>query len=175
MAAKKNPGAEAAPAIPDTTELPPAANEPVIQESEEITAPKKRGRKSNAEREALGLANKVTGAGSTRSHKKDGKKSVYSKDSEEKLAAQIQGIHAIGSMISGIPELAIGEKEAEMLASAVMAVAAEYNLELSGKTGAAIQLLAACAAIYVPRLIMVKQRVAKQQAITNVIGPDAVN
>ena len=181
MTAKKTPGADSAPAIEKvdidgpavTLEMPPETEAPPVEES--VSAPRKRGRpRKDGGSAAPEVANSVSGPARVRSRKASAK-TVYSRDAEDKLAKQIIGLHTIGAMMTGIPEMAIGVAEGEMLAAAVLAVAAEYNLELSGKAGAAIQLLAACAAIYVPRLLMVKQRVAQQQAMPNVTTADTVN
>ena len=75
-----------------------------------------------------------------------------------KLARQIQGIHQIGAMVSGIPEFAISGPEAETLAVAVEGVAREYDLSIDGKTGAALQLAFACASVYGPRVFVIAKR-----------------
>lgn len=79
------------------------------------------------------------------------------------LAKQLKGIHALAAKLVPIPGpdgtklLELSDVEASELASAVAAVAKEYDLELSGKTGAAIQLLSVAAMIYVPRLYIIQQ------------------
>jgi hypothetical protein len=90
-----------------------------------VSAPKKRGRKKTAEIDK-GL-----------------------------LARQIVGLHQIGAMVSGIPQMAISGDEASVLAEAVANVAAEYDLAIDGKTGALLQLAFACASVYGPRIYMV--------------------
>src|SRR5690349_15268978 len=136
------------------------ANEPTV------TAPKRRGRPPGSGKKQGGdeTPNAVPGGDSTGGAKRGPKKrgKTFNADDLVNLATQIKGLHVLGAMMTGIPELQLHDKEAEMLAGGVVAVAKEYNLDISGKTGAMIQLAAACAAIYVPRLIMVKARVAKQ-------------
>lgn len=157
MAAKKAP----APII-ETPDAPPeiqAAPEPTPEvETAGVTPPKKRGRKSNAEREALAAAgNPVSPSTSSGAKRGRPRKGAVSIDSTA-LAKQLQGLHTLGAMLTGIPEMQILPEEAALLADAVKNVAEEYDLELSGKTGAAIQLLATAAMIYVPRLLQVRQR-----------------
>lgn len=74
------------------------------------------------------------------------------------LAKQLMGLHMMGAVITGAPELQLTEAEAIGLAEAVAAIAREYNLSIDGKTGAAIQFIGACAVIYIPRLLKIKQR-----------------
>lgn len=78
------------------------------------------------------------------------------------LGKHLQGLHAMVGMITGIREAFISDQEAEALADAIGAVAKEYDLSLSGKTGAAIQLLGAAAMVYVPRFVQYRQRMAKE-------------
>lgn len=86
------------------------------------------------------------------------------------LAKQLRGIHALAAKLLPIPGpngtklLELDDTEATQLAEAVAAVAKEYDLELSGKTGAAIQLLGVAAMIYGPRIYVIQQiRVYGQQ------------
>lgn len=91
------------------------------------------------------------------------------------MAKQLVGVHTLMAMVTGLPELQISEPEAENLAAAVTNVCEEYGLSISGKTGAAIQLAAACAMIYGPRALMINARIqqAKAQAARDVTPPTA--
>jgi hypothetical protein len=80
----------------------------------------------------------------------------------ETLAKQLQGVHVMIAMMTQSPEMQLSEPESLELAKAVSGVCAEYNLSLNGKTGAMIQLLGAGAMIYLPRLVMIKQRKTKE-------------
>lgn len=96
------------------------------------------------------------------------------------LAKQLQGLHMIAATATGIPELAIAEPEAAALADAVAIMAKEYDLALNGKTGAAIQLAATAAMIYMPRFVAMKRRVTahKLAPVADIVdkrGPVAVN
>ena len=74
----------------------------------------------------------------------------------DQMARQFMGIHELAALASGLPILRIEENEARMLAAGAVAVANEYGLELSGKTGATLQLIAAMGMVYVPRLLQIK-------------------
>ncbi len=80
---------------------------------------------------------------------------------------QIAGLHAVAAHLTGMPELIISEAEGELLAGGIQAVAEEYGLELSGKAGAAIQLLSAAAIVYLPRLAAIATKKAAQQKAKN--------
>lgn len=75
------------------------------------------------------------------------------------LAKQLQGLHAIAAMVTGLPQLQIAPQEAEMLSSAIVNVCEEYDLSVSGKTGAALQLFAAAGMIYIPRIPQIQQQI----------------
>ncbi len=98
--------------------------------------------------------------------RKPGRKPKVSFSGEDisTLSKQIVGLHKLASLASGIPELEIGDDEGAMLGAAVANVAQEYNLELNGKTGAMLQLIAACGMIYVPRFMHLQKRVAQMKA-----------
>lgn len=72
------------------------------------------------------------------------------------LAKQIQGMHAMAAMMTGIPILAITPEESALLAGGISAVAEEYGLALDGKTGAALQLFGAAAMVYAPRILQIQ-------------------
>ena len=144
-----------------------------------ITPPRKRGRPSNADlaaRAAQGggpvppsaalSATPVPDASlpGKRGPKPGRRKKGMSVEDQSNLSRQIIGLHQIAAMATGIPELQVGEKEAELLASALANVSAEYGLSLSGKTGATLQLLGVAAMIYLPRLSALKTRVAAKKA-----------
>lgn len=94
------------------------------------------------------------------------KRAVYSDEAKSTLARQIIGLHLIASQATGIPELALSEPEAAMLAESVAAVSVEYGLSLSGKTGALIQLIAAAAMVYAPRFGAINKRVKQKKNTT---------
>lgn len=132
------------------------------------TPPKRRrGRPSNAERAArTGKPAEQTVPPSSSSTPPKKKPRTSSADATAALAQQVQGLHQLAALALGIPELQIAPNEAQLLAGALDNVAQQYGLELGGKSGAVLQLAAACAAIYVPRFLHVKARAdaARQQA-----------
>ena len=79
------------------------------------------------------------------------------------LARQLQGWHAIAAQIAKTPELAIDSGEAKMLAQAVVNVAKEYDLTVSGKTAAWVGLIATAGAVYAPRAIMLAPKLKAQK------------
>jgi len=87
------------------------------------------------------------------------------------LAKQLVGIHQLAAMFTGMGELQLQQEEAQGLADAVVNVCAEYDLNIDGKTGAAVQLFAACAMIYAPRVLQIKFRLAQERAAYEQANP----
>lgn len=145
---------------------------PSTEESPDVTAPTKRGRgrPSNASKAAAAAA----GAGATPVGEsgprptKRGRKGAPSYDQAARLALanQVKGLHELAAMGTGIPEFRLADQEAILLADAMANVSEQYGLSLSGKTGALVQMAAACAMIYAPRFAMVQQRVRATKAKT---------
>lgn len=150
------------------------------QQPTESTAPRKRGRPSNAD-----LAARAAAAGQTlganpapaaakpvgdeslpgkRGPKPGRRKKGMTPEALENMAKQIQGLHHIASVATGLEELRINEMEAAMLSRALTGVSEEYGLSLSGKTGATLQLLGVMAMVYVPRLGAIKAKAAARKA-----------
>lgn len=75
------------------------------------------------------------------------------------LAKQTVGVHKMLALMTGIPELEIGDDEGKILAEAMTAVSREYGVAVSGKTAASMQMLAACAMVYAPRALAFTARV----------------
>lgn len=108
----------------------------------------------------------VEGAATSSATKPKPRKSKGAKfDAESlgKLAKQIEGLHHLMALATGIPELQVQPHEAEMLGGAVANVCDEYDLSLSGKTGALLQLAAAAAMIYAPRFSVITARIKENQ------------
>lgn len=137
------------------------------ENAEGITAPKRRGRPPknppkdgdpspvdpNAE------APKKRGRPSGKKHKVN-----LSGDDISLIGKQVTGLHKLAAIATGIPELELSDQEGATLGQAIANVAQEYDLALDGKTGALLQLAAACGMIYVPRFLHLKKRVAQAQA-----------
>ena len=91
-------------------------------------------------------------------------KRTKQKKSEAEIAAlgrQLVGIHQMAAMLTGIPECQIQDGEGLLLASGIIAVADQYDLAIDGKTGAALQLFAAAAMVYAPRVMSFNARAKK--------------
>lgn len=137
---------------------------------EQVAAPtsdaprRRRGRPTDAERalrESVGAAPTGDATGGA----KRGPKPKGSKASDPAvLARSLVGIHQLGAMVLNIQELVISEDEGKHLAEAVTAVCEEYGLAIDGKTGAAMQLIGACAMLYGPRYFHFKMRIAHERA-----------
>lgn len=130
-------------------------------------APKKRGRKSNAERAAMAAEQIESGGAAPKTAAKktgSGRKSYQPSDIAA-MSKQLQGLHQMAAIISGIPVLQIRPDEGDMLAAAIVNVSEQYDLSIDGKTGALIQILGAAAMIYVPRfgMVMAMSKQAKAQ------------
>lgn len=129
---------------------------PVSDGSENIEPPKKRrGRPPNSSKI---LEEKTIGNEPPKEKRAYKKKADSFAPNVDNLARQIQGLHFIAVKMSGFNELAIDENEAKMLAESIVNVAREYDLSMSGKTGAMIQLIGVAAMVYMPRLISINER-----------------
>lgn len=148
-------------AIPEIVD--PQLGPETVENGPEITPPKKRrGRPPKSDR----LGEQPTSGGAAtpkRAYTKKAERVVFDSDSTHKLAKQIAGIHLMSASITKIGELQINETEAMMLAQSIQAVSSEYDLSLSGKTGAFLQLLATAAMIYVPRIMVINAKVKASQ------------
>ena len=150
---------------------PPA---PETNAAPESAPPERRRRGRPPKNESLD-AEKIPGStGAASSARPSRQKKPKSAADVGALAKQLTGLHVMASMMTGIPEVQISEGEATMLASGIMGVADQYDLSIDGKTGAAIQLLAAAAMVYGPRLLAIKAKAkaAKANAVTDVAFTD---
>ncbi len=130
---------------------PEQSNAGVPENSNAIPeAPKKRGRPK----------------GSHNTPKGDAPKKTQARQAQDTVALgkQLVGLHHLAALATGLPELVIGETEGQMLAGGIQAVCDEYGLSLSGKTGAAIQLIGAAGVVYMPRLLAIRARRAAERA-----------
>lgn len=179
--AKKNdttaapaPEKKEAPAVTVAAETP-VVETPSVVETPTIEAPTvRRGRgRPKGSGGAAPVSPSAAGAAVTKGKPGRPKKNARVSVDASALAKQIQGLHAIAALGTGIPEFNLQDSEAEMLGQAVSAVCEEYDLSLSGKTGAALQLLAAAAMVYAPRVMMIKARVALANAEAQVRAHEA--
>jgi hypothetical protein len=131
---------------PAGAEIPPPADE---TPQEEIAPPGKRGR------------GRPPGSGKTAEGPK--KRAGSAKSDPDKLARQIVGGHMLAATFTGLPELVISTEEGRILADAMITMTEEYGLVISGKTAAAMQLLAAVGIVYAPRAILIITRINANQ------------
>ena len=74
----------------------------------------------------------------------------------EALAKNLQAIHDLAALATGLPILSIEDKEAKSMATAVSNLAAQYDMVLDPRTVAWVNLLGVMASIYGPRFLMIK-------------------
>ncbi len=84
------------------------------------------------------------------------------------LAGQIRALHMIAANMTGVGEILLSDPEAEMLAGSIVEVMEQYDFSPSGKVAAIIGLVGALGVVYVPRLMLVRQRAmaGKARSIT---------
>lgn len=130
--------------------------------SQDDAPPVRRGRGRPPKNPGATPNKETPGAAPKRGRPAGASKKVYSIDEIQLLGKQLVGIHQMAAMMTQIPEAQISDPEGLMMAQSIVNVANQYDLELDGKTGAMIQLLATAAMIYAPRVIMVKRRMSEQ-------------
>lgn len=139
-------------------------------DTDTITTPpkRKRGRPSNAEKalsDVLEKENPGAAVGAAVEASKPGRKPKAGvKPTGEALGKQLVGLHALVAMVLQLPVMQISPEEGASLGSAIVAVCDEYGLSVTGKTGAALQLLGAMGMIYIPRVFMIKAMQAQATA-----------
>jgi hypothetical protein len=133
---------------------------------EPTTKPKRRGRPFSKTSASSPLPETPVGADATGAPEDQAPRQQRKRKSTVDvgaLAKNLRGIHALAAKMIPIkgPDgkmlLELDDTEATQLADAVAGVAKEYDLELSGKTGSAIQLLGVVAMIYGPRIYVIQQ------------------
>lgn len=146
-------------------------NQEEVQESmnESVPTPRKRGRppKVRTEGEKPELPGAEPVDEKPEAPKKRGRKPKSKGMGEEEigaLARQIQGIHSLAAMMTGLPELNINEFQAGMLAQSVARVSEEFGLAVTGKTGAILSLVATAAMVYAPKAMQIAERVKQEKA-----------
>lgn len=164
------------PETPDATGTPGTGAPPAQGDAATAGAtgapPKKRGRKSNAERARLleeqiksGNSSAGSSSGASSQKKSSRGKTSFTQEQVSTLANQIVGVHMIISKVTGLPEMIIAPNEGEALAKSVTMVMEEYGFEISGKTGAAIQLFATAAMVYAPRIFAINARAKRDKPL----------
>ena len=137
------------PVVPDETPTPPEENG-----ADDAPPKRRRGRPS---KNSEGLNEEKIEPGATKA-RPGPKKRKFGGESIEILAKQLEGIHQMAAMMMGEPIVILSTAEAVMLATAVVGIAEEYGVVLTGKMAATLQLLGVAGIIYVPRFIEIQRK-----------------
>ena len=125
----------------------PGIGEPVP----DIPAPKKRGRKSAAEKA------RIAGEAFTAVQR-----NIL--DPKE-IAPQIQGLHALLATITKQPVFVLTNEEAKNMAIALSEVSKHYNINvMSGPRASLVSLAAVCGMIYIPKVVLIRNQRKAQKA-----------
>lgn len=87
----------------------------------------------------------------------------------EELSRKLKGWHDIGAMLMRTPELRLDDDESEMLVDSFLTLAAEYDIELSGKTAAWIGMIGTAGMVYVPRAIVIKNKIDENRKVNRAV------
>jgi hypothetical protein len=125
------------------------------------TPPKKRRGRPPKNAASIGAEPVGDTGADVRPSKAKTRRASYSSTDVDAMGKQLVGIHLILVQLTGIPELQITGDEGKALAQSVVNIANQYDLEIDGKTGAAIQLFATAAMIYGPRAFHYRARMSQ--------------
>jgi len=96
---------------------------------------------------------------------------------DEKLKGLLLATHQIAAIALRMPELALDDAEAATMSEAIQHVLTEYNIALSGKAAALIGLAGACAIVYIPRAVLIKERRLRERGdgarVVSIKQPDS--
>jgi hypothetical protein len=146
--------ADIADAAPDAVETPEAIESETVSEPTAKRKYKQRAPKLKAE--TLDASESPT------------RKTRVKRATVENTARQLEGLHKMIAVLPNLGFMAIHPDEAKILAEAMLAVADEYDIQISGKAGATVQLVAAFGMVYVPRgLYYVQQKAAAKKPVTD--------
>lgn len=108
-----------------------------------VETPKKRGRKSNAERLAAAAATATQSAGRVVLNAKE-------------IAPKIQGLHNMLAIFTKQPVFNLSDGEAMLMATSIAEVSQYYDLNImTGPRAALFNLAAVCGMIYVPKIMAI--------------------
>lgn len=144
------------------TEIPGGAAPETNNEAPGVEPPKKR-RGRPPKNPELKEQSASSGEKPKRAYTRKNERPTYDSESTHKLAKQLEGIHLMIASVTKLNEMCISDTESLMLAQSLQTMSAEYDLSLDGKTGAALQLIATAAMIYVPRLIVINNKIKTRQ------------
>ena len=166
----------------ETSENSVAADAAPPQMSQETPPTRKRGRPplSAAEKAARAAAKprKVREAAPRpRTAPVDVPRIASAPITDEKLKGLLLATHQIAAIALRMPELALDDAEAATMGEAIQRVLTEYNIALSGKTAALIGLAGACAIVYIPRAVLIKERRTRERGdgarVVSIKQPDS--
>lgn len=80
------------------------------------------------------------------------------------LAKQLMFGHAVAASITKLPDLALDQGEAQILAEAITTLMEEYDIALSGKSAALLGMAGAVAIVYGPRIMLIAEQAKKNKA-----------
>lgn len=123
-----------------------------IENAPDKPAPKKRGRKSNAERAAMESSGEAVTPDSVKTAKKsDAKKRNRVIDESEIIGfgKQIQGLHEIAHAVTGLKSVRIGEETGKQVANSIVIICDKFGIDLFGTMGI-VGAVATLAVVYIP-------------------------
>ncbi len=127
-----------------------------------IDAPKKRGRKSNAEKARLAGETLQAVAGRVDLKPKE-------------LAPKIEGLHVMLATLTKQPIFVIKSEEAMLMAEAIADLSKHYDLNImSGPKATIINMVAVCGMIYVPRIMAINAMKRQARTPTQPNTPESV-
>ncbi len=96
---------------------------------------------------------------------------------DEKMKGLLLATHQIAAIALRAPEIALDDAEAATMADAILTCLREYDIALSGKAAAMIGLVGACAIVYIPRAVLIKDRKLRERGdsarVVNLKQPDS--
>lgn len=106
------------------------------------------------------------GAGNSSAQRKPSAAKPTAKSSKEAVSGIekiLFSVHAIAAVKTNCPELALDQKEANMLASALNAVQEHYGVEIPPEYAIWVNLVTACGMIYGPRIVQISSRKKRER------------
>ena len=82
---------------------------------------------------------------------------------DEKLKGLLLAAHQIAALAARTPELALDDAEAAAMSDAILRLLTEYDIAFSGKAAALIGFAGACAIVYIPRALLIKERRTRER------------
>lgn len=96
---------------------------------------------------------------------------------DEKMKGLLVATHKIAAIALRAPEIALDDEEADTMADAILTCLREYNIPLTGKAAAMLGLAGACAIVYIPRAVLIKDRKLRERGdsarVVNLKQPDS--